>query len=204
MRDTVLLRWRRHRDRDESFTIQRARPAAAVLVEQTSHTARFVAGPPVNLRLARDREPARDLGMSNTVSRQQHDPRPQHQTRFRRRRPNPFLKFVPNTVGHSQWRCSQAQFNQTTLPRNRLRSTQNIRTPRRVFGLDDTSRRLPAPPGVRFLMGQPLAGSCRLLTSYALGVLRDDRLVFGCLHRNHRRMIGVWTSRCDTCRVARA
>jgi hypothetical protein len=26
-------------------------------------------------------------------------------------------------------------------------------------------------------MGQPLAGSCRLLTSYALAALRDDRLV---------------------------
>jgi hypothetical protein len=28
--------------------------------------------------------------------------------------------------------------------------------------------------GVRFLMGQPLAGSCRLLTSYALAALGND------------------------------
>jgi hypothetical protein len=31
--------------------------------------------------------------------------------------------------------------------------------------------------GVRFLMGQRLAGSCRLLTSYALAELGNDRLM---------------------------
>src|SRR5271169_5485092 len=54
--------------------------------------------------------------MSNTVGDQQHDPRPQRQARFRRRRPHPFLQLITITVRHSQRRCSHTQFNQTTPP----------------------------------------------------------------------------------------
>src|SRR5271169_5288723 len=116
MRDTVLARWRCQRNRDELFAIQGARPAGPVLVKQSLNAARFVTGPPIDHRLTRDREPARDLDMSNTVSSEQHDPRPQDQTRFRRRRPHPFLQLITITVRHSQRRCSHTQFNQTTPP----------------------------------------------------------------------------------------
>jgi len=118
LRDTILVRWRRQRHRNQALSVQGARPARALLVEQSRHAAGFIPSASIDHRLARDREPTRDLDVSDTIGDQQHDPRPQHQTRFHRRGPDPLLEFVTVTVRQNQRGCSHTQFNQTTPPNN--------------------------------------------------------------------------------------